>query len=187
MFFFLLFLTIEERDRCTTFLTRFLLFAFLQILKPVFKLLHKKRRQDNKKSQAEVIVVEEEAPTTRTPSQLNPAAISSITTTSPKDTNWCDEIDDNAANEALEERLREDIRAAAGSHGYVQMRIEGHIALIPVHQGHHIPIPAVHFGTFWAVPDGDICCRSDVEVLTSSQTAQPQEASTTSKSIKSSQ
>ncbi|PSN58208.1 hypothetical protein C0J52_05982 [Blattella germanica] len=126
-----------------------------KMLKPVMKFLHKRgHRFETTKNQT-------------------PAPQTSI---EPQDS----EVDQNSANEALENRLQHDlINKTEKSAGLIGVWMHGRMTYVPVSQGRHIPIP-VHFactpaGEFaWSpLPDSDICWRGG-DIQTTGQTPEEQ-------------
>jgi len=97
---------------------------------------------------------------------------------------WSDPCEDNAANEALEARLRGDLECSAGVKGdAIQVWVGGQVVTIPVVPGQPQIIP-VHFviggdcsdGFSW-VPyeaDSDICCENAACYQTEYQVAEVQ-------------
>ena len=125
------------------------------MLKPVMKFLHKKGPRFE--------VTKRQTPTPQTKVESEIA-----------------EADQNSANEALEARLQEElINKSEKGCGMIGVWMQGHMTLVPVSQGRHIPVP-VHFactpsGDFvWApLPDSDICW-SGGDIQTTGQTAEEQ-------------
>lgn len=89
----------------------------------------------------------------------------------------------NAVNETLEMRLKEDIDVSAGLKGdAIQTIVEGTIDLLPVRPGCSVSVP-VNFvcrvpgqfvWTFLPPPDNDICSRGNSTSITTSQSPQKQ-------------
>ncbi|XP_075210137.1 enhancer of split m4, Bearded family member [Lycorma delicatula] len=89
----------------------------------------------------------------------------------------------NAINEALEERLKEDIIESGGICGdAIQSVVDGSISLLAVHPGQTVSLP-VHFlctapgkfaWTFLPPADNDICSVGDTTPITSAQSPQRQ-------------
>lgn len=89
----------------------------------------------------------------------------------------------NAVNEALEMKLKEDIDTSAGVHGdAIQTIVDGTVSFLAIQPGQTVSLP-VNFvcrapgqfvWTFLPPPDNDICSRGDSSSITTSQSPQQQ-------------